>query len=339
MEGRASRPSVSSAGRARTPGAPLLFYAFPPFFFSDGSHDIIARNCSPTFSIGCCFAASRRSANFLPPCLFSSIHSLAKRPFWICFSTFFIALRVASAEFDACPAACLAGFHPVCHQVRRVALHVAVHLGSHLARQARLAGQRPPPPSHLRQPGTPPPAPRPARRRWPPPGPSTPAARFSTVCAPRRSAGSIWPCACFRFRPTPRQSSRDAPAGTAPDRATPAGPAARPSRLAGCAAGYRSRAAARATRLSGSACRGCLAGCRLVCPYGSSSHSRNVLLGCQGEKWDRPPVCPLEFGHFNGLIRLRHDRHHRGTCICRCCRLAHRHTGPRHSSGTENRGS
>src|SRR5436189_138821 len=29
------------------------------FFFSAGSHDIMARNCSPTFSMGCCFSFSR----------------------------------------------------------------------------------------------------------------------------------------------------------------------------------------------------------------------------------------------------------------------------------------
>src|SRR5262249_34022504 len=50
------------------------------FFFSAGSHDIIARSFSPTFSIGCCFALSRRAAKFLPPFLFSSIHSFAKVP-------------------------------------------------------------------------------------------------------------------------------------------------------------------------------------------------------------------------------------------------------------------
>jgi len=90
MEGRASSPVQRFGGRAGTPNAQFAHYALTAFgsgvvsesfFLSDGSHDIIARNCSPTFSIGCCFSPSRSSANFLPPSLFSLIHSLANRPF------------------------------------------------------------------------------------------------------------------------------------------------------------------------------------------------------------------------------------------------------------------
>src|ERR1700712_1651349 len=87
------RAANHAAFDSRAPEGQFFDWSTKRFFLI---HGIIARNCSPTTSIGCSAVIRRRDIKVGAPARFSTMKLFAYSPVWMSFRTCFIAFLVSS---------------------------------------------------------------------------------------------------------------------------------------------------------------------------------------------------------------------------------------------------